>query len=77
MYQPWLEGSSAERVCIRFCWPDGHTGRSVPLLRSGAKRQCQPQQPQAVNDCVASILPLTSTARKRMLLPAVRTNGPM
>jgi hypothetical protein len=43
---------------------------------SSAKQQCQPQKPHAVNDCVASILPFTSTARKRMLLPAARTNGP-
>jgi len=30
----------------------------------------------AAIDCVASVFPFTSTARKRMLLPMARGNGP-
>ena len=47
-----------------------------PRGKAGFEGAHDRRRAHAAIDCVASVFPFTSTARKRMLLPAARSNGP-
>jgi hypothetical protein len=78
---PWLPDSLAvifiqqvpRWLCIGPLLPGTYP---VPRSRPGLQGLPTDAGCHAAIDCVASVFPFTSTARKRMLLPVARGNGP-
>jgi len=67
----------AGRCLISFLVVSGQPSRRCSLVvRADPKELLADAGCHAAIDCVASVFPFTSTARKRMLLPVTRSNGP-